>query len=48
MTRKEWNAAKRKWAMEKVQWKDCNDQAKKEKLSGTKSWSFIASCMTKS
>jgi hypothetical protein len=48
MTRKQWNAAKRKWAQEKVQWRDCNAQAKREKLSGPKSWSYIASCMTKS
>ena len=48
MTRKEWDAAKRKWAMEKVKWRDCNRQARAEKLTAPKSWSFIASCMTKS
>ncbi len=48
MTRKEWNAAKAKWAAEKVKWKDCNQQAKVEKLTGPKSWSFIGSCMMKS
>jgi hypothetical protein len=47
MTRKQWNAAKRKWAQEKVQWQDCNAQASREKLSGPKSWSYIANCMTK-
>jgi len=48
MTRKQWNEAKKKWATEKQQWRDCNNQAKKEKLAAPKSWSFIASCMTKS
>lgn len=48
MTRKEWNAAKAKWATEKVKWKDCNQQAKAEKLTAPKSWSFIGSCMMKS
>jgi hypothetical protein len=48
MTRKQWNAAKKKWASEKEQWRDCNNQSKKEKLTAPKSWSFIASCMTKS
>ena len=48
MTRKQWNEAKKKWATEKQQWRDCNNQAKREKLSAPKSWSFIASCMTKS
>lgn len=47
MTRKEWNAAKRKWAMEKVKWRDCNQQADAERLKAPKSWSFIANCMTK-
>ncbi|MEA3025111.1 MAG: hypothetical protein QOF91_396 [Alphaproteobacteria bacterium] len=47
MTRKQWNAAKKKWATEKVKWQDCNRQSAAEKLSAPKSWSFIASCMTK-
>ncbi len=47
MTRKEWDAAKKKWAQEKVKWNDCNRQSRKEKLEAPKSWSFIASCMTK-
>jgi hypothetical protein len=48
MTRKEWDAAKKKWAMEKVKWQDCNRQSKAEKLTAPKSWSFIGSCMIKS
>jgi hypothetical protein len=48
MTRKEWDAAKKKWAMEKVKWQDCNRQSKAEKLAAPKSWSFVGSCMTKS
>ena len=47
MTRKEWDAAKKKWAQQKVKWNDCNQQSRKEKLEAPKSWSFIASCMTK-
>jgi hypothetical protein len=48
MTRKEWDSAKKKWAMEKVKWQDCNRQSNTEKLTAPKSWSFIGSCMTKS
>jgi Ni/Co efflux regulator RcnB len=47
MTRKEWDVAKKKWAQEKVKWNDCNRQSSKEKLEAPKSWSFVASCMTK-
>jgi hypothetical protein len=46
MTREQWNKAKKTWAMEKAKWRDCNRQARKEKLSAPKSWTFIASCMT--
>ena len=48
MTRKEWDAAKKKWAMEKVKWQDCTRQSRAEKLTPPKSWTFIGSCMTKS
>ena len=48
MTRKEWDKAKKKWAMEKVKWQDCNRQSNAEKLTAPKSWGFIGSCMTKS
>ena len=47
MTRKEWDVAKKKWAQQKVKWNDCNRQSRKEKLEAPKSWSFIASCMTR-
>ena len=47
MTRKQWNAAKKKWASEKVKLRDCNRQADAQKLEAPKSWSFVASCMTK-
>ena len=47
MTRTQWNEAKKKWAMEKVKWRDCNRQSDKQKLAAPKSWSFVASCMTK-
>lgn len=45
MARNEWHAAKHKWAMEKVKWHACNRQAHAERLSASKSWDFIASCM---
>ena len=47
MTRKQWNAAKKKWAVERVKWRDCNRQVTAGKLEAPKSWSFIANCMTK-
>lgn len=47
MTRRQWNAAKKKWASEKVKWRDCNRQADAQKLKATQSWSFVANCMTK-
>src|SRR5215510_9564431 len=45
-TTKQWNQAKAKWAKEKEKWADCQKQSKDQKLTGRKSWSFIASCMT--
>jgi hypothetical protein len=45
-TTKQWNAAKAKWAKEKDKWADCEKQSKEQKLSGRKSWSFLAMCMT--
>lgn len=45
-TIKQWNAARAKWAKEKEKWADCEKQSKEQKLSGRKSWSFLASCMT--
>ena len=43
---KEWSKAKAKWAKEKEKWADCQKQSKDQGLSGRKSWSFLASCMT--
>ena len=45
-TSKHWNQAKAKWAKEKEKWADCQKQSKDQKLTGRKSWSFLASCMT--
>jgi hypothetical protein len=45
-TTKEWNKAKSKWAKEKEKWADCQKQSKDQGLTGRKSWSFLASCMT--
>ena len=44
-TQKRWDAAKAKWAKEKVKWADCQKQADEKKLSGRKSWSFLYNCM---
>jgi hypothetical protein len=45
-TSRQWNQAKAKWAKEKEKWADCRKQSKEQKLTGRKSWSFLASCMT--
>lgn len=45
-TRKHWNEAKARWAKEKEKWADCRKQSKDQNLTGRKSWSFLASCMT--
>ena len=45
-THKQWNAAKAKWSQEQARWDACNKKADDQKLTGRKSWSFIASCMT--
>jgi hypothetical protein len=47
-TNKEWNKAKVQWAKEKEKWADCQKQSKDQGLSGRKSWSFLATCMTSS
>ena len=46
MTRAQWSKAKGAWAKEKDKWRDCNAKARAEKLSGTKRWTSIGSCMT--
>jgi hypothetical protein len=45
-TEEQWNGAKAKWANEKEKWADCQKQAQDQNLTGRKSWSFLASCMT--
>ena len=45
-TLKQWLQAKAKWAKEKEKWANCRTQSKEQKLTGRKSWSFLASCMT--
>jgi hypothetical protein len=47
-TSKQWNRAKAEWAKEKEKWADCEKQSKDQNLTGRKSWSFLASCMTPS
>jgi hypothetical protein len=47
-SQKEWNKAKAQWAKEKEKWSDCQKQSKDQGLTGRKSWSFLASCMTSS
>jgi hypothetical protein len=46
-TTKQWNHAKAEWAKEKQKWADCQKQSKDQKLTGRKSWSFLASSMTR-
>lgn len=46
-TRREWNAAKVKWSKDKAAWGACNRQAKSQKLSGRKSWTYLYDCMKK-
>jgi len=45
-TRKQWDAAKTKWAKDKAKWADCRKQSSEQKLSGRKNWSFLYQCMT--
>ena len=45
-TSKQWNRAKDKWEKETDKWADCQKQSKDQNLTGRKSWSFLASCMT--
>ncbi len=47
-TTEQWNRAKAKWEKKTQKWTDCQKQAKDQDLSGRKSWSFLASCMTPS
>jgi hypothetical protein len=45
-TEEQWDRAKVRWAEEKEKWADCQKQAQDQNLTGRKSWSFLASCMT--
>jgi hypothetical protein len=45
-TSKQWDRAKAKWSEEKEKWADCQTQSTDQNLTGRKSWSFLASCMT--
>jgi hypothetical protein len=45
-TKKEWTKAKVQWVKEKDKWAGCQKQSKDQGLSGRKSWSFLATCMT--
>jgi hypothetical protein len=44
-TEKEWNAAKQKWSQDKAKCDACNQDAKDQKLSGRKIWSYLYDCM---
>lgn len=46
ISKREWSKMKEQWAKQTDKWADCNKQSHDQKLSGRKSWSFIASCMT--
>jgi hypothetical protein len=47
-TGKEYRKAKAEWAKEKDKWASCQKQSKDQGLTGRKSWTFLASCMTSS
>jgi hypothetical protein len=46
ISKREWNRMKGQWAKQTEKWASCNKQSDDQKLTGRKSWSFIASCMT--
>jgi hypothetical protein len=45
-TEEHWDRAKAEWSKEKEKWTECQKQAVDQNLTGRKSWSFLASCMT--
>jgi predicted small secreted protein len=45
-TSKQLDWAKAEWAKEKEKWADCQRQSQDQNLTGPKSWSFLASCMS--
>jgi hypothetical protein len=40
------DAATAEWAKNKAKWTDCEQTSADQKLTGTKSWSFLYTCMT--
>jgi hypothetical protein len=46
ISKREWNRMKGQWAKQTEKWASCNKQSDDQKLTGRKSWSFVASCMT--
>ena len=47
MTRRQWNAMKRRWSREKQKWATCNAQARRQKLSTADRWTHVGKCMVK-
>jgi hypothetical protein len=47
MTRRQWNAMKRRWARETQKWTACNADARRQKLSAANSWTYVGKCMIK-
>jgi len=45
-TTERWNRAKAEWENETERWADCQQQSKRQGLTGRNRWSFLASCMT--
>jgi hypothetical protein len=45
ISKREWIRLKRQWSKEPDRFSNCHQQADDQKLSGRKSWPFIASCM---
>jgi len=46
-TSEQWDLSKAKWAKEKEKWADCRKQSRDQNLTGRKSLSFLASCVTR-
>jgi hypothetical protein len=44
-TTEQYNAAKVEWEKDKAKWAHCEQQSTDQKLTGTKSWSFLYTCM---
>jgi hypothetical protein len=46
-TKKQRNAAKQKWSLDKAKWSACNQDTNGQRLSGRKSWWYLYNCMSK-